>query len=243
MKIDVLSIFPGMFAGAFAEGMVARAREAGACAIEVHDLRRWAEGRHQVTDDYAFGGGPGMVMKPEPFFRAVGDLRSPAAHVALMSPQGRPFTQAVAGELARKEHLLLLCGRYEGVDERVRVALCHDEISIGDYVLTGGELPAMVVIDAVVRLLPGVLAEGSAEGDSFATGLLEGPQYTRPREYEGMAVPEVLISGDHGAVARWRRREALRRTLERRPDLLARAPLTDEDRRMLADLRGADPVI
>jgi tRNA (guanine37-N1)-methyltransferase len=241
VRIDVLTIFPGMFAGVFAEGMVARAAEAGTCTIAVHDLRRWAAGRHKVTDDYAFGGGPGMVMKPEPFFAAVGELREPATRVILMSPQGRPFTQALAAELARQRHLLLLCGRYEGVDERVRIALCDDEISIGDYVLTGGELPAMVVIDAVVRLLPGVLAEGSAEGDSFATGLLEGPQYTRPREFAGMAVPEVLLSGDHGAVARWRRREALRRTLERRPDLLAKAPLTEEDRRILSELAGQAP--
>ena len=238
MRIDIVTIFPGMFAGVFAEGMVARACEAGACALAVHDLRQWAAGRHQVTDDYAFGGGPGMVMKPEPFFAAVGALRAPTTRVILMSPQGRPFTQAVAGELAGAQHLLLLCGRYEGVDERVRLGLCDDEVSIGDYVLTGGELPAMVVVDAVVRLIPGVRAEGSAEGDSFATGLLEGPQYTRPREYAGMAVPEVLMSGDHGAVARWRRREALRRTLERRPDLLANAALTDADRRMLVDLQG-----
>ncbi len=242
MKIDVVTIFPGMFAGVFAEGMVARAAQAATCTIGVHDLRRWAEGRHQVTDDYAFGGGPGMVMKPEPFFRAVGELKAPGGRVILMSPQGRPFTQSVAAELATLPQVLLLCGRYEGVDERVRLALCDDEISIGDYVLTGGELPAMVVIDAVVRLLPGVLAEGSAEGDSFATGLLEGPQYTRPREFAGIAVPEVLISGDHGAVARWRRREALRRTLERRPDLLAIAPLTEEDRRILAEL-SRPPVI
>jgi tRNA (guanine37-N1)-methyltransferase len=244
VRIDVLTIFPGMFAGVFAEGMVARAAEAGACAIAVHDLRRWADGRHQVTDDYAFGGGPGMVMKPEPFFRAVGELRGAESRVILMTPQGRPFSQAVAAELAQRPHLLLLCGRYEGVDERVRLALCDDEISIGDYVLTGGELPAMVLIDAVVRLLPGVLAEGSAEGDSFATGLLEGPQYTRPREFAGMAVPEVLLSGDHGAVARWRRQQALRRTLERRPDLLRKAALTDEDRRMLADMQAEQgPVV
>ncbi len=242
MKIDVVTIFPGMFTGAFAEGMVARAREAGLCGLAVHDLRQWAEGRHQVTDDYAFGGGPGMVMKPEPFFRAVGELKVPGGRVILMSPQGRPFRQALAAELAAAPQLVLLCGRYEGVDERVRLGLCDDEISIGDYVLTGGELPAMVVIDAVVRLLPGVLAEGSAEGDSFATGLLEGPQYTRPREFAGMAVPEVLISGDHGAVARWRRREALRRTLAMRPELLASAPLTAEDRKILAEL-GQEPVI
>jgi tRNA (guanine37-N1)-methyltransferase len=242
MRIDVLTIFPAMFAGVFAEGMVGRAAQAGICAIAIHDLRHWAEGRHRVTDDYAFGGGPGMVMKPEPFFRAVGELKGPGGRAVLMSPQGRPFTQAVAAELARVPQLLLLCGRYEGVDERVRLALCDDEISIGDYVLTGGELPAMVVVDAVVRLLPGVLAEGSAEGDSFASGLLEGPQYTRPREFRGMAVPEVLLSGDHGAVAAWRRREALRRTLERRPELLDRAELTEADRRILAQLRQ-NPVV
>jgi tRNA (guanine37-N1)-methyltransferase len=237
VTIDIVTIFPAMFEGPFAAGMVAKAVAEGRCAIRVHDLRQWAAGRHRVTDDYAFGGGPGMVMKPEPFFGAVAALRRPGGRTILLSPQGRVFTQAVAAELAALPQLLLLCGRYEGVDERVRIALCDDELSIGDYVLTGGELPAMVVVDAVVRLLPGVLAPGAAQGDSFATGLLEGPHYTRPRTYAGLSVPEVLLSGDHAAIARWRRKEALRRTLQRRPDLLARAPLDETDRRLLEEIR------
>jgi tRNA (guanine37-N1)-methyltransferase len=236
VRIDILTIFPDMFAGVFAEGIVRKAQEEGRVEIRVHNLRRWAPGRHQVTDDYAFGGGPGMVMKPEPIFAAVDELRTPDSRVVLLTPQGRPFRQSVAAEYARLRHLVLICGRYEGVDERVRLAACDDEVSIGDYVLTGGEIPAMVVVDAVVRLLPGVLAPGAAAEESFASGLLEGPHYTRPRVFRGLAVPEVLVSGHHAQVARWRRKEAIRRTYLRRPDLLAAAPLGEEDRRLLAEV-------
>ena len=244
MRIDVLTLFPEMVRAPLETSMMRKARERGAVRLFVHNLRDWAEGRHHVADDRPFGGGPGMVLKPEPIFRAVDDLlgpggarsRGPGVEFILLAPQGRTLTQAVAADLARRHWLVLLCGHYEGVDERVRQALVTDEISIGDYVLTGGELAALVVIDAVVRLLPGVLAEGAAAEDSFTSGLLEGPHYTRPRVYRGMAVPDILLSGDHGAIARWRRQQALLRTLERRPDLLDRAPLTGEDRRFLAQV-------
>ncbi len=235
MKIDILTIFPEMFAGPFDCGMVRKAREEGRVEVRVHNLRAWAAGRHQVTDDYAFGGGPGMVMKAEPVCAAVDELTGPGARVVLLTPQGRVFDQALARELAACEQLILICGRYEGVDERVRLTLGTAAISVGDYVLSGGELPAMVVTEAVVRLIPGVLAPGSAEEDSFATGLLEGPQYTRPRVFRGLPVPEVLLAGDHGAVARWRRKEALRRTWRRRPEFIDRATLSAEDRRLLAE--------
>jgi len=246
VRIDVLTLFPEMVRAPLETSMMRKARERGAVRLFVHNLRDWAEGRHHVADDRPFGGGPGMVLKPEPIFRAVDDLlgpggarsRGPGVEFILLAPQGRTLTQAVAADLARRHWLVLLCGHYEGVDERVRQALVTDEISIGDYVLTGGELAALVLIDAVVRLLPGVLAEGAAEQDSFTSGLLEGPHYTRPRVYRGMAVPEILLSGDHGAIARWRRQQALLRTLERRPDLLERAPLTPEDRRFLEQVRA-----
>ncbi len=217
--------------------MLRVARERGAVEIRVVDLRDYAEGRHRVADDYPFGGGGGMVLKPEPFFRAVEALRGPGSHVVLLCPQGATLTQARVAELAQRPHLILLCGHYEGVDERVRTHLVDEEISIGDYVLTGGELPALVVIDAVVRLLPGVLGDpAGAMRESFANGRLDYPQYTRPAEFRGLRVPEVLLSGDHAQIARWRRREALRRTAERRPDLLARAALTEEERAWLAEL-------
>ncbi len=231
-----------MFTGPFAEGMVRKAAEAGLCDLRVHDLRQWAAGPHRVTDDYAFGGGPGRVLKPEPIAAAFEAVRAEGAgRLILMSPQGRTLDQPMAQALAREPALTVLCGRYEGVDERILQLYAPEEISIGDYVLTGGELPAMIVIDAVVRLLPGVLAEGAAAEDSFATGLLEGPHYTRPREFRGLAVPEVLLSGDHARIARWRREQALRRTLERRPELLDAAPLTQADQRWLDHLRqGGD---
>lgn len=241
MRVDVLTLFPGMFSGPFSESMLQRAVQAGALRLAVHNIRDYAAGRHQVTDDYPFGGGPGMVLKPEPIFGAVEAVTHGAegeARIILMSPQGRPFEQAVAAELAREEWLVFICGHYEGVDERVRSHLACEELSIGDYVLTGGELPAMVVIDAVTRLLPGVLAEGSAGEESFTTGFLEYPQYTRPRVFRGWEVPEVLLSGDHERVRVWRRREALRRTLELRPDLIGRVPLTAEDLAILAELAG-----
>lgn len=221
MKADILTLFPGMFAGPLDESMVGRARERGSLELRVHNLRDWARGRHKTVDDRPFGGGPGMLLKPEPVFAAVEALKTPAAKVILLCPQGRPFTQAAARELAAAEHLILVCGSYEGFDERIREALADDELSIGDYVLTNGALPAMVVVDAVARLLPGVLGDEASAGDeSFSRGLLEYPQYTRPAEFRGMKVPDVLLSGNHAGITRWRAEQARRRTARRRPDLL-----------------------
>ena len=229
MRIDVVTLFPGMVEPVLAASMLGRARARGLVDIRVVDLRDYAEGKRRVTDDYQFGGGGGMVLKPEPLFAAVEALRTPGARVVLLDPRGRTFTQPVAAELARETHVILLAGRYEGVDERVG-ELCDDAISIGDYVLTGGELPALVVTDAVARLLPGVLgAEGAAERESFASGLLEPPQYTRPEEFRGAHVPPVLLSGDHARIARWRRVQALWRTWRTRPELLDGAGLTPEE--------------
>jgi tRNA (guanine37-N1)-methyltransferase len=239
MRIDVVTLFPRMFAGPLGESMLRVAQDRGAVAIRLIDLRDYTESRHRVADDYPFGGGGGMVLKPEPLFAAVDALRGPDSRVVLLCPQGPTFGQATAGRLARREHLILLCGHYEGVDERVREHLVDEELSIGDYVLTGGELPALVVMDAVVRLLPGVLGDPDGPAnDSFAGGRLDYPQYTRPAEFRGFAVPDVLLSGDHQRIARWRRREALRRTMARRPDLLAAAPPTDEERQWLAEFSG-----
>jgi tRNA (guanine37-N1)-methyltransferase len=239
MRIDVVTLFPRMFAGPLAESMLRVAQDRGAVTIRLIDLRDYTESRHRVADDYPFGGGGGMVLKPEPLFAAVDALRGPDSRVVLLCPQGPTLTQATAARLARLEHLVLLCGHYEGVDERVREHLVDEELSIGDYVLTGGELPALVVLDAVVRLLPGVLGDPAAPAkDSFAEGRLDYPQYTRPAEFRGLAVPDVLLSGDHQRIARWRRREALRRTLARRPDLLVAAPPTDEERQWLAEFPG-----
>jgi tRNA (guanine37-N1)-methyltransferase len=239
MRIDVVSLFPRMFDGVLAESMLRVAQERGAVAIRVVDLRDFAEGRHRVADDYPFGGGGGMVLKPEPLFAAVESLREAGSRVILLCPQGERFTQAAAARLAQEAHLVLLCGHYEGVDERVREHLVDEEISIGDYVLTGGELPAMVVLDAVVRLLPGVLGDpAGAARESFVTGRLDYPQYTRPADFRGLRVPDVLLSGDHERIARWRRREALRRTLVRRPDLLALVPPTAEEQEWLEELTG-----
>ncbi len=237
MRIDILTILPGIFSGPLDEGMVRKAREQGLVEIHVVNLRDYAEGRHRITDDYIFGGGPGMVMKPEPIVAAVESLRGEApARVILMDPAGAVFTQEMAADLAGERHLVFICGRYEGVDERVR-RVVTDEISIGDYILTGGEIPALVVVDAVVRLIPGVLnQEGAAQEESFASGLLEGPRYTRPREFRGEAVPEVLLSGHHAAIARWRRKEALRRTWRRRPELLQAAVLSPLDRDLLREI-------
>ncbi|MFN3410360.1 MAG: tRNA (guanosine(37)-N1)-methyltransferase TrmD [Limisphaerales bacterium] len=221
MKVDILTLFPGMFAGPLDESMVGRAREQGALELRVHNLRDWTHDRHKTVDDRPFGGGPGMLLKPEPVFAAVEALRSPDARVILLCPQGRRFTQAVARELAAQTHLILVCGSYEGFDERIREALADDELSIGDYVLTNGALPAMVIVDAVTRLLPGVLGDDeSARDESFSHGLLEYPQYTRPAEFRGMRVPEVLLSGNHAEIARWRAEQARQRTARRRPDLL-----------------------
>lgn len=221
LAIDVITIFPGMLKGFLGESMIKRAVRQGLVRIRVIDLRRFAKGKHRTTDDRPYGGGPGMVMKPEPIFDAVESVMKPGARVILMTPQGRIFRQSVAEELARERHLIFVCGHYEGVDERVAEALANDEISIGDYVLTNGVLPAAVVIDAVARLVPGVLGgEGATEEESFRGGLLEYPQYTRPPEYRGMRVPEVLLSGNHDEIARWRREQAMARTRRRRPDLL-----------------------
>jgi tRNA (guanine37-N1)-methyltransferase len=220
MKIDVLTLFPGMFAGPLDESIVKRARDSGQLDLRIHDLRDYTHDKHRTVDDRPFGGGPGMLLKPEPVFEAVEALGDADTHVVLLTPAGRPFRQAVARELVARRHLLLICGSYEGVDERVRDALVDEELTIGDYVLTNGALPAMVVIDAVSRLIPGVLgAEDSAVDESFSNGLLEYPHYTRPAEFRGMKVPEVLLSGHHADIERWRREQSKRRTHERRPDL------------------------
>ena len=221
MKIDVLTLFPGMFPGPLDESIIKRACESGRLRLGIRDLRDFTHDRHRKVDDRPFGGGPGMLMKPEPMFEAVEALRGEKTRVILTSPAGRPFRQEIARELAAEEHLLLICGSYEGFDERVRECLADDELSIGDYVLTNGALPAMVIIDAVTRLLPGVLGDDESSVDeSFSDGLLEYPQYTRPAEFRGMSVPEVLLSGDHAAIERWRREQARMRTGQRRPDLL-----------------------
>jgi len=240
MRIDVVTLFPELFEVPLRTSIIGRAEELGAVAFGVRDLRERGLGRHRSVDDYPYGGGAGMVMRPEPLFAAVEPLRADGAKVILLDPTGERLTDALARELAHEPYLALVCGRYEGIDERAR-SLADREVSIGDYVLTGGELPALVLIDAVVRLLPGVIQEASHEGDSFATGLLEHPQYTRPDAFRGRAVPAVLRSGNHGEVERWRRREALRRTLERRPDLLDTATLTDEDRAVLDELGRKGP--
>ncbi len=239
MRFDIFTLFPEMFAGVFDESIVKRARDAGLVEIALHDIRSATTDKHHVTDDYPFAGGGGMVMKPDPIFASVEQVLGapPSIPVILTSPQGRVFDQAVARELAGYPRLAILCGHYEGVDERVREHLATDEISIGDYVLTGGEIPAMVIVDAVARLLPGVLGHpAAAVQDSHATGLLEGPQYTRPSDFRGWRVPDILLSGNHAQIAAWRRRESLRRTLEHRPDLLERVELSEEEREFLRTL-------
>jgi tRNA (guanine37-N1)-methyltransferase len=232
LEVDVLTLFPEMLRGPLDESIPGRAIERGLATVRVRDLREWGIGRHRSVDDAPYGGGAGMVLRPEPVGDALDTLRRPDSTVLLMDPGGEPFRQAVAKELAELPHLVLICPRYEGVDERVR-ALVDREVSIGDYVLSGGELAALVVLDAVIRLIPGAIEEASTIEESFAAGLLEYPQYTRPAVYRGMAVPPILTSGDHGAVARWRHAQALRRTLERRPDLLEGRHLTREERRAL----------
>ena len=223
MKIDVLTLFPEMFAGPLDVSMVARARKAGLLDLQIRNLRDWTHDRHKTVDDRPFGGGPGMVLKPEPIFEAVEALAGEKTRVLMMAPTGRPFTQAIARELAAQEHLLFLCGSYEGFDERI-CTLAHDQLSIGDYVLTNGGLPTMVVIDAVTRLLPGVLGDDeSASDESFshpAEAGLEYPHYTRPAEFRGMKVPDILMSGNHAEIEKWRREQSRQRTKERRPDLL-----------------------
>ena len=222
MKIDVLTLFPAMFAGPLDESIVKRARDAKLLDLKIHNLRDWTHDRHKTVDDRPFGGGPGMLLKVEPLFEAIESLQREKTRVILLSPSGRKFDQSIARELAQSDDLLLVCGSYEGFDERVREALADDELSIGDYVLTNGALPAMVVIDAVARLLPGVLGDDeSSRDESFSNGLLEYPQYTRPAEFRGMKVPDVLISGNHAEIARWRAEQARLRTQERRPDLFS----------------------
>jgi len=244
VRIDVLTLFPGMFESPFAESIVARARSAGRLELSVRDIRDWATDRHRVVDDAPYGGGAGMVLKIDPLGRAIRETKGAGGYVVLLSAQGRLFDQVTARRLAALPHLVLIAGHYEGVDERVIEAYVDLELSIGDYVLTGGELPAMVVIDAVTRLVPGVIEAASLEDESHTRGLLEGPQYTRPPEHEDRRVPGVLLSGDHAAIAKWRRAEAVRRTAERRPDLLAKADLTPAERARLplpAEERPAVP--
>ncbi len=243
MHIDILTLFPDMFDGPLTESILKRAQERDLISIRRHNIRDYATDRHHSVDDTPYGGGGGMVMMPGPLVEAVEDVRGDDLDVPviLLTPQGRVFDQRVAEEFAGHPRLILVCGRYEGVDERVRKLVITDEISIGDFVLTGGELAAMVIVDAVARLVPGVLgARWAAEEDSHAMGLLEYPHYTRPPVFRGIAVPEVLVSGDHGAVAAWRRREAIRRTWQRRPDLLLTADLSEEEGWFLADLAESD---
>ncbi|MEA3464670.1 MAG: tRNA (guanosine(37)-N1)-methyltransferase TrmD [Thermodesulfobacteriota bacterium] len=239
MNFDVVTLFPQMFDSPFTSSIIGKAVANGLVSITTHNLRDWAEGRHQVTDDTPYGGGAGMVMKPEPICRALESLKQqqPESKVLLMTPQGQPFNQDEAQNLSGESGLILVCGRYEGFDERVRPYV-DAEYSVGDFVLTGGELPAMVIIDAVARLLPGVLGSaGSAAADSFSDGLLEHPHYTRPAEFMGQRVPEVLLSGNHARIAAWRRSQQLQRTLRRRPDLLDKMQLSDDDIAELKRLR------
>ena len=237
MRIDILTLFPEMLEGPLSTSIPGRIREQRLADIDVHDLRRWGIGRHRSVDDSPYGGGAGMVMRPEPISQALDALRGPASTVILLDPAGEAFTQARAVDLAGRDHLVLVAARYEGVDDRVR-ELVDLELSIGDYVLTGGELPALVVVDAVIRLLPGAIDELSTAEESFSQGLLEYPQYTRPAEFRGRGIPEVLVSGNHEAVRKWRLEASLRRTLERRPDLLEARESTAEERQILARIRG-----
>ncbi len=236
MKIDIITIFPEMFEGPLNITILKRAREKGIVEINIHNLRDYTTDKHRSVDDYPYGGGSGMVMRPEPIFRCVRSLKKENTEVILLTPQGEVYNQKIAEELSKKEHLIFICGRYEGIDERVRNIVTR-EISIGDYILSGGELPALVILDSIVRLLQGVVGDSnSLKEESFQEGLLEYPQYTRPRKFEGMEVPEVLLSGNHEKIRRWRRKEALKRTLIRRPDLLEKASLTEEDYILLKEL-------
>ncbi|MBE5101017.1 tRNA (guanosine(37)-N1)-methyltransferase TrmD [Priestia aryabhattai] len=240
MKIDVLSLFPSMFDGVFGESILKKAQEKNAVELNVVNFREYSTNKHQNVDDYPYGGGAGMVLTPQPIFDAVEKLTETAKkpRVILLCPQGERYTQAKAEELAAEEHLIFICGHYEGYDERIREQLVTDEISIGDYVLTGGELGAMVVIDSVVRLLPHVLGNNhSAVQDSHSTGLLEHPHYTRPADFRGLTVPEVLMSGNHKKIEQWRQKESLKRTLLRRPDMLEKMELTEEQKKLVAQLK------
>ena len=240
MEFDVFTLLPEVFPPYLDSSILQRARQRGLIDVRVHNIRDWSTDKHHVTDDEPYGGGGGMVMKVEPVFAAVESVfgSQPDCPIILLTPQGRPFTQRIAVELAQHPRLGLICGRYEGVDERIRQHLVNDEISIGDYVLTGGELPALTLIDAAARLLPGVL--GDPDGpfdDSHAAGLLEYPHYTRPPEYRGWRVPEILVSGNHAKIEKWRREQSIRRTLQRRPDMLESAPLSETDRQVLKKIR------
>jgi tRNA (guanine37-N1)-methyltransferase len=241
MIFDILTLFPEMFHSPLEGSIIGKAHEAGLIRVNLLNIRDYAEGKHRVTDDYPYGGGKGMIMKPEPIMRGIEAIQSgnPDARVILMTPQGYPLRQETVKRLAQQSHLILICGRYEGVDERVRDVV-DEEISIGDYVLTGGELAALVIIDAVSRQIPGVLGdEEASKDDSFARGLLEHPQYTRPREFAGRKVPDVLLSGDHQAIEQWRRQEAVRRTWERRPELLSETGLSEDEHKILDALKGS----
>ncbi|MGI2335920.1 MAG: tRNA (guanosine(37)-N1)-methyltransferase TrmD [Dehalogenimonas sp.] len=244
MRIDILTLFPEMFAGPFSSSILKRAVDRGLLQIELHNIRDYTHDRHHVVDDTPYGGGAGMVIKPEPVFEAVAAAQSRAqepAQVILLSPAGRLFNHTIAAELAQKPRLIFISGHYEGIDERVRTII-SDEISIGDYVLSGGELPAMVITDAVARLVPGVLGSGESHLDeSHSEGLLEYPHYTRPPEYRGLTVPPVLLSGNHAEIARWRRRESLKRTLERRPELIKKDKLPPTDRRLVTEIESSCP--
>jgi len=244
MRYDIITIFPGIFNAYFSEGILRRAIQNGIVEIRVHNLRDYTTDRHKTVDDYPYGGGPGMVMKPEPFFRAVREIKADGLETCtiMLTPQGRLFNQEMALSFSKeKRRLLFICGRYEAIDERVREGLVDIEVSIGDYILTGGELPALVIIDSVVRLLPGALGDThSSEEESFSWGILDYPHYTRPPDFEGMKVPDILLSGNHREIARWRRKEALRRTLLRRPELLQRALLTDDDHKLISEIKEED---
>jgi len=241
LRIDILTIFPEMFEAPLSGSIIGKARERGLVEINIHNIRDFAVDKNKVTDDYPFGGGVGMIMKPEPIFAATEHVLKETgggpSRIILMTPQGQTLNQDMVRRLAKEESIIIICGRYEGIDERCREGLVTDEISIGDYVLTGGELPAMVLVDAVTRFVPGVLSEDALISESFQGGLLDYPQYTRPREFRGMGVPCVLVSGDHEKIRLWRRKQALARTLKRRPDLLSRASLSCEDLRLLDDIK------
>ncbi len=249
MRIDILTLFPQMFDGPFKAGIFQRATSQGLVTVNIYNIRDYTHDKHHIVDDYPYGGGAGMVLKPEPIFEAIETIKKEAhpeegLPIILLSPQGYLFSQAIAQRLSRHSHLILICGHYEGVDERVHQHLATDEISIGDYVLTGGELAAMVVVDAVTRLLPGVLgSEASLKDDSHTNGLLEYPHYTRPAVYRGWPVPEVLLSGNHAQIAKWRREQAIMRTLERRPELLDKSNLSLEERRLVSRLRDKESTI
>jgi tRNA (guanine37-N1)-methyltransferase len=237
MEIHILTLFPGMFTGPINESITKRAQEKGLARIFLVNIRDFANNKHNTVDDYPYGGGAGMVMQVGPIFAAVNSVKRENSKVLLMSPQGETFNQKLAWELSKEEHLIFICGHYEGVDQRVKDLLADQEISIGDFVLTGGELPVMVILDSLIRLIPGVLGQDkSVEDESFAQGLLEYPQYTRPADFQGLKVPDILLSGNHEAIRLWRKKEALRKTLSRRPELLEKATLDEEGKKMLKDL-------